>query len=645
VWDTETGKEILAIPSKVYRAIFSPDSKGLVTIGSEEIVRVWDLKRRSEMLQLRGHSSEIEAVASSLDGSRLASIAEDGTIKLWSAGLGREVLHESLWVWGLSVSPDGRRIVDAGELEEFTIWDAESGQRLVRMETAVTLVISSAYSPDGQRVVTATSDGLGRVWDAMNGGLLLNLEGHTRNVRSVAYAPNGRRIATGSQDGTARIWEADTGRQVHCLDHGSNLVCHVAFSPDSHRLATASELGLRMWDAESGRLLFQVGSEGSVLWRAIFSPDGKHLALIYTLEPAVRICDARTGKALSTWPTGFASVGAFSGDGQRFFVAVSGYDFGYGGGKVNAQVWDCESGRRILTPKGHSEALTEVAFTASDRRIVSSSLDLTVRQWETFPWREGEYPGTAGEPFQDPARCFADEYWRTRLAAEARPVEVIWSRPTHTVLWPRRDARATSAQLDLTEQYNSTLQLASMPAGRWCDHDDYLRELGSGLLELGGVRFDVRGVVQLRRHTDLDPIWQSAWELNPIRAEVTHVQRAVRRLHVLHGTACTEKSVKDGAEVGRFVWHYDSGQEASPILYGQDVRDWWWQPKDAVEPTSARSRVVWTGSNPVAREKGYQLRLYLTTIENPRPAETMRSLDYVSAMTESAPFLIALTVE
>jgi hypothetical protein len=54
---------------------------------------------------------------------------------------------------------------------------------------------------------------------------------------------------------------------------------------------------------------------------------------------------------------------------------------------------------------------------------------------------------------------------------------------------------------------------------------------------------------------------------------------------------------------------------------------------------------VWTGSNPFAREKGYQLRLYLTTIENPRPDEVVRSLDYVSAMSESAPFLIAITVD
>jgi len=140
-------------------------------------------------------------------------------------------------------------------------------------------------------------------------------------------------------------------------------------------------------------------------------------------------------------------------------------------------------------------------------------------------------------------------------------------------------------------------------------------------------------------------IWRHAWQRIPARVEGIPVQQEVRKLHVLHGTACTEPSVEEGAEIARFVWHYDTGTEESPVFYGQDVRHWWWRPEDAVGPTSARSRVVWTGSNPIAREQGYQLRLYLTTIENPRPQELVKSLDYVSAMSDSAPFLIALTVE
>ncbi len=644
VWDTETGKELLAIPWRVYQARFSPDDKRLVTTGSEKVARLWDLEHRSELFQLKGHSSPIETVIFSPDGGRLATGAQDGTVKLWRAVTGREVLQEPAWVWGLSVSPDGRRILSAGSPHPFTIWDADCGQRLVTVDTRVHSVFASAFSPDGQRMVTGGSDALGRVWDASDGRLMLNLQGHTRNVQSVAYAPTGKRIATASRDGTARIWEASTGRQIHRLDHGTNTVWSVAFSPDGRRLATASEAGLKMWDAVSGHLLFQVSGEGSGLNRAVFSPDGRHLVLVYALESAVRVCDAQTGRVIAIWPSGVALGGklAFSEDGKRVIVPAGGKDSGGGYGEISAELWDFESGRRVLTLKDHSEAFNEVAFAANDRRILSSSFDMTVRQWESFPWREVEYPGPAHQPFLDRARRFADEYWRTRLAAEARAVEPIRSRPDNTVLWSKRDARATSAQLDLTDNYNGLLQPAFHPVFAVPEYDNGLRELGSGPLDLGGVRFDVRGVIQLRRHTELESAWQRIWERLPVRVEDIRVQQKIRRLHVLHGTVSSEK---EGTEVARFVWHYDTGEEASPILYGRDVREWWWRPENADELASDRSRVVWTGSNPVAREKGYSLRLYLTTIENPKPHELVNSLDYVSAMSESAPFLIAITVE
>ncbi len=644
VWDTESGNELLAIPSRVFHAVFSPDGQRLVTVGSDRIVHLWDLEGRSELLLLRGHSSSIQTVAFSPDGSRLATGAKDGTVKLWSTGTGREVLQEPSWVWGLALSPDGRKIV-AGWGTEFTIWDAESGQPLVTIDSRVHDVMASAISPDGQRVVTAGSDSLARVWDVNNGRLLLSLEGHSRNVRSVAWTQPGKWIATGSADGTARIWDANTGRQVQCLDHSTNVVLHVAFSPDGRRLATLTDPGLRMWDVASGRLLVQMGSQGTGLYRAFFSPDGRRIVLIDNLGTLIQVCDARTGKVVATWPTGVALKAAFSGDGRRFLVVASGWDATAGMGEVSAQLWDFQSGRRILALKGHTDLFNEVAFAANDRLMVSSSFDATVRQWETFPWHDAEYPGTSNQPLPERARRLADEYWWKRLVAEARRPTLVRSRPDNRIVWPRRDALAAPAQLDLTDHYNNVLHGGFFPLYSLQDRDNYLRELGSGLLEVGGVRFDVRGVIQLRRHTELEPAWQVFWEQLLMQVRGIQVQQKICRLHVLHGTANTASSQKEGAEVARFVWHYDPGQEPSPILYGRDVRDWWWRPQDAVEPTSARSRVAWTGSNPTAREKGYQLRLYLTTIENPRPQDVVRSLDYVSAMSESAPFLIALTVE
>jgi hypothetical protein len=81
------------------------------------------------------------------------------------------------------------------------------------------------------------------------------------------------------------------------------------------------------------------------------------------------------------------------------------------------------------------------------------------------------------------------------------------------------------------------------------------------------------------------------------------------------------------------------------LVYGQDVREWWYDPDKPDAETTGRGQVVWTGTNPVANQYGKRLRLYLTTRENPRPGMKVTTFDFVSTMTDSAPFLIAVTVE
>jgi hypothetical protein len=59
--------------------------------------------------------------------------------------------------------------------------------------------------------------------------------------------------------------------------------------------------------------------------------------------------------------------------------------------------------------------------------------------------------------------------------------------------------------------------------------------------------------------------------------------------------------------------------------------------------------VAWEGDDPWPELHPHpgptRLRLYQTCWTNPRPEVEVRTVDFVSAMTGSAPFLIALTVE
>ena len=54
---------------------------------------------------------------------------------------------------------------------------------------------------------------------------------------------------------------------------------------------------------------------------------------------------------------------------------------------------------------------------------------------------------------------------------------------------------------------------------------------------------------------------------------------------------------------------------------------------------------MWRGSNPAAKRVNKTLRLYLSAWENPYPDKKVLSISYTSAMTEAAPFCVAMTVE
>ena len=100
----------------------------------------------------------------------------------------------------------------------------------------------------------------------------------------------------------------------------------------------------------------------------------------------------------------------------------------------------------------------------------------------------------------------------------------------------------------------------------------------------------------------------------------------------------------DGTQIGHYVVHYEDGATASiPIVYGQDVRDWW-ATEDRIPVT--RARVAWTGTNPPIERFKTVLRLYLAVWENPHPEKKIARLDFCSACkTPCAPFSVAITVE
>ncbi len=72
---------------------FSPDGKRIVTGSWDGTVKVWDADKGQELLSLKGHTDWVTSVAFSPDGKRIVSGSEDKTVKVWDAEKGQELPH------------------------------------------------------------------------------------------------------------------------------------------------------------------------------------------------------------------------------------------------------------------------------------------------------------------------------------------------------------------------------------------------------------------------------------------------------------------------------------------------------------------------------------------------------------------------
>lgn len=158
-----------------------------------------------------------------------------------------------------------------------------------------------------------------------------------------------------------------------------------------------------------------------------------------------------------------------------------------------------------------------------------------------------------------------------------------------------------------------------------------LAALAAGKHELLGIRFQVGDGVLHLGSTKLKEL--------PEKFEIK-IGKKFKTLHVLHAAAY---AVDEGeVAIATYTLRYDDGKfHTIAVVNGKDVASFWKRP-GAPEPTAAKE--AWVGSNDHVKKVGAEIRLVVSSWENPRPGSTVRSIDFVSAMTKAAPFCVAVTV-
>lgn len=337
---------------------------------------------------------------------------------------------------GVAFSPDGTRLVTAGELGNIVIYDAFTGRQLVAMcypkpPPAVFTnlrVDTVAMSPDGKSFAVACMDGVIRLLDIETGEEIASFQEFKFGASSVAISADGRRIAASSgsegvvESYEVRVWDLATKERLAILNGHTHTVTGIAFHPDGRRLVSASnDRRVKVWDLESGREVMSLAFVDGDAYGLTYSRDGARI-LLAAGDSLVHIWDAETGAALPPLRGHRGGVRSIecSADGTRYAT---------GSNDGTAAIWDAASGEQLWTLQGHTWAIRQVAFSPDGRRLATAGADRQVKLWDVS--RDLQYRVLAGH--RNPVRSLsisADGRYMTTLGPQLHgyPNEyAVWS--------------------------------------------------------------------------------------------------------------------------------------------------------------------------------------------------------------------------
>jgi len=658
-------------PPEINCLAWSPDGKSIVTGSTDGTIRIWNAEDGLQKAALQGHTDSIVSIKFNSEGNLIASSSWDDTIRLWSADNGRQLVKQVGSYWQIQFSADDRRVAALHQGPQIGLLEVSQSREYRRVYSSrtgpwIADPVGPEFSSDGSVLAAWIGDGV-RFWDVEAGREVAYLPMQVCNAlmfhvhddalisvdKSSVYSRSLQRVPGSAQEHLrlSAPRELYRGRGFY----------ETAQSLDGHYLGALGGTGdIVLLDLNKPSNEVQVASQPGSQYLAV-SPDGHWVAAGSRQEPAVRVWDAQMRRLVQTLPASIGAKVVFSPDGRWLGVSSTQY-----------QLWEVGSWQRRNPPiPGYpTPHFDNMAFSPDSRMIAVVNEDRNAQLIDTLtgtPLATLEPPdpsmivalrfSPSGNYLSALQRDGQLQLWDLRLVRqELAPMGLDWDLPAFppvarssvsgpitvelenkpsgrkvlTQPLPPRDAKAPPELLDLSRYYNASLTESWHPGVGRSD----LSEIPIGTQVLSGVRFDVRGLIQIgaTSRNQLD---------YPNEILGIPVRRTCRGLQFLHA-AIFAAGVADGKHIGTYVIHYASGARTEiPIILGETLADWWSQPNEDRKSFA----IAWSGWNDESRRQGRQVRLFKTTWENPLPAEPIATLDFLANPPGPAPFLVAVSAE
>jgi WD repeat-containing protein 86 len=228
-----------------------------------------------ELDVLKGHTGGINSMATSEDGTIVATASDDKTVRLWTTHT------ERAECFGVLQGHEG--YVNCVLIDDLYVvsGSADATVRKWDMQTCECVLVMTGHVQPINRIIctgdflfSSSYDRTARCWDFETGQCLRTFTGHKRGVYPMIFVPaavddnaEADVLVTGSADFTAIVWSFETAQPVHTLaEHTGTVTCMATDVTGQILLTGSTDFTVRSWRLSNGeRLRVFEGHHSSVI--------------------------------------------------------------------------------------------------------------------------------------------------------------------------------------------------------------------------------------------------------------------------------------------------------------------------------------------------------------------------------------------
>ncbi len=308
---SERVARLVGLSERIQSLAFSPDGKWLAVTGGlpgrTGEVQVWEVEKRKLALSAPITFDTVYGVSWSPDGKRLAFGCADNSVRAIDAKTGEQVLFQGThndWVLGTVFSTDGTHLASVGRDRTAKLTEVAS-QRFVDNITSITPgalkggIAAVIRHPKRDEIVIGGADGVPKVYRMHrvtkrvigdDSNLVKIFPAMNGRISSLAVSRDGRRFVAGSGlDSTGEV-------AIFSYDFDTRITdrLKMIMTKRAKRRTAAERALLDAYTTEGAKLIARTAIPHGSVYAVAYRPDGKVVAAAGS-DGTVRFIDATSG--------------------------------------------------------------------------------------------------------------------------------------------------------------------------------------------------------------------------------------------------------------------------------------------------------------------------------------------------------------